>query len=296
MIHEELIDANESNDAGPEVKSYGEYLRLAREALGFSIDEVAIELHLARDIIVHMEQEALASLPDPIFVRGYLRSYAKLVQADPNQVIAAFNVVCAPIEHKKFNPSKHIVIKEMKSGGERPMRWVSYIIFVGLVVLLLVWWHSHSSQNVTADNGTIAALATLKPVADGSVSSTVAVGSALGSGGTTGPGTVGAATNTMTTTNTVIGTSPAVAAAAGTTADQTAVHSPNDIVNTGIQNLAPSTNTLGSAAATSSPATQTLANTPTPVVNSTSPSSTPAAASPAKPKAAASTWRNPDLE
>lgn len=317
MTHEALIDANDSNDAPSDVTSYGDYLRRSREALGFSIDEVAIELHLARDVVMHMEQETLASLPAPIFVRGYLRAYAKLVQADPEQVIHAFNKVCAPDDNKKLNLGKHIVIKEMKSGGEKPMRWVSYIIFIGLIVLLLMWWHGHNSQMDNSDNGTMAALATLKPVSDTGVSSMQATqtGTSAPSGNTTGSAAMTAATGTTTTNNNATSggnaTSPATTTGVGQAVGS--IPNPNVIVNTNVQNLAPNGSTATTTAGTASTSGgantmstqsgQTLANTPTPVVGATSASVSSAASNTsgnsAKPKTkapAASTWRNPDLQ
>lgn len=315
MTHEALMDANDSNDAPSDVTSYGDYLRRSREALGFSIDEVAIELHLARDVVMHMEQETLASLPAPIFVRGYLRAYAKLVQADPDQVIHAFNRVCAPDDNKKLNLGKHIVIKEMKGGGEKPMRWVSYIIFIGLIVLLLMWWHGHNSQTDNSDNGTMAALATLKPVSDTGVSSTQATQALTSapSGNTTGAAMTAATGTTTTNNNATSGVNATSPATTGAGQAVGSIPNPNVIVNTNVQNLAPNSNTAtttagtasttGGANTTSTQSGQTLANTPTPVVGAASASVSSAASNTsgnsAKPKTkapAASTWRNPDLQ
>ncbi len=303
MNHEALIDANDSNDDRAEASGYGRYLKQARETLGFSLDEVAIELHLAKDLIEHLEHEQLALLPDPIFVRGYIRAYAKLVQANPDKAIAAFNAVCAPAEPKKLDLSKHIVIKEVRGGGEKPIRWVSYIIFIGLVVLLLMWWHGRSGESNSTDTNTVAALATLKPVADGTTST--ALPTTVSSSPVNSDNTNPTAASNEASPNTPTAGQAMTTQTSNGPAQQTQVNSPQDIVNTNVQNLAPTTATAVSttsaapaAASANTPATQTLSNTPTPVVAHVSTPNTAAVPVSSAPKAkkATSTWRNPDLE
>lgn len=312
MNQEALIDTqDDNNDVGSETNGYGNRLRKAREGLGYSVDEVAIELHLARDVIIHIEQEAQTSLPNPIFVRGYLRAYAKLVQVDPEQVIVAFNKICAPEDHKKSIPSRQIVIKPMKAGGEKPVRWVTYIIFIGLIALVLMWWHSHNSDTTGNDNGTMAALATLKPVSDNATTSGVS---------TT---TTTAASNAVTQTA-LPATAAGSSAVTGSTSQVVSSYSPNNVVDTNVQNLAPNTNAAVSSAATGATPTssnaananvqgtvttsaaapgQTLTTTPVPVVNApqtstgdNSSTGTSTKQPSAKPKSTASAWRNPDLQ
>lgn len=314
MNQEALIDTQADKDANTEASSYGQRLRKAREALGYSVDEVAIELHLARDVIIHIEQEAEGSLPNPIFVRGYLRAYAKLVNVDAEQVIAAFNKVCAPEEHKKLTPSRQIVIRPMKAGGEKPVRWVTYIIFIGLIALVLMWWHSHNSDTSSSDNGTMAALATLKPVSDNANTSSLSTAAV----------TSNAANQASTATN--AGASSQVTSGASQVVSS---YSPNNVVDTNVQNLAPNANapaagsntiTTPTSQSTTTPTTtssntqattqtaaaqpgQTLTTTPVPVVNAPQTSTTDNNSAgtgvkqpSTKPKSTASAWRNPDLQ
>ncbi len=54
-------------------------LRYARTALGLSSAEVATRLRLRTSLIEAMEREDLAALGAPVFARGYLDSYARLL-------------------------------------------------------------------------------------------------------------------------------------------------------------------------------------------------------------------------
>ena len=73
-------------DSGP-----GERLRNAREAISLSIEEVAARLHLDTRTISNLETDSYEDLPAPTFVRGYLRSYARLLNIDPEPIIDGFN-------------------------------------------------------------------------------------------------------------------------------------------------------------------------------------------------------------
>ncbi|WP_348944849.1 RodZ domain-containing protein [Chitinibacter sp. FCG-7] len=60
----------------------GRQLRAAREACGLSIDDVAGQLKLAHRQIEALESEAFDELPSNLFVRGFVRNYARLVKID----------------------------------------------------------------------------------------------------------------------------------------------------------------------------------------------------------------------
>lgn len=58
----------------------GEYLRQVRESLSLSRDEIAARLNLDVRVIQHIEEGQFDRLPGKIFVTGYMRSYAKLLE------------------------------------------------------------------------------------------------------------------------------------------------------------------------------------------------------------------------
>jgi cytoskeleton protein RodZ len=83
------LAAAEPNAGGP-----GAQLARAREACGWSVAEVARQLKLSPRQIEALEAEAFDRLRSPIYVRGFARSYARLVGADQAALMRALDERC----------------------------------------------------------------------------------------------------------------------------------------------------------------------------------------------------------
>lgn len=68
--------------SAPDGPGVGETLSRARCAIGLSVDDVAQQLKFKPRQIEALEQERFAELPGGVFVRGMVRSYARLVKLD----------------------------------------------------------------------------------------------------------------------------------------------------------------------------------------------------------------------
>jgi cytoskeleton protein RodZ len=76
--------------------SPGAMLRSAREAQGLSIEEAADRLRLGEALVLAMEEDRFGLLGAPVFARGHLRSYAALLGAPEQEIMAAFEVGDVP--------------------------------------------------------------------------------------------------------------------------------------------------------------------------------------------------------
>lgn len=76
MINDPGVNALEG------VVGCGDQLRRAREAAGLSLEEVANQLHMPVQVVTSLEAERWDRLGAPVFVRGQLRSYARLLKVD----------------------------------------------------------------------------------------------------------------------------------------------------------------------------------------------------------------------
>lgn len=65
----------------------GALLRTAREKAGLSEEDVARELHITVKKVRALEADDYQQLHSDIFIRGYLRSYAKLVDLEPEALL-----------------------------------------------------------------------------------------------------------------------------------------------------------------------------------------------------------------
>ncbi len=70
-------------------ESIGAGLKAAREARGLSISEVAQQLKFAPRQLEALEQERFDLLPGGTFVRGMVRSYARLLKLEPGPLLEA---------------------------------------------------------------------------------------------------------------------------------------------------------------------------------------------------------------
>lgn len=61
----------------------GQLLARARAQHGLSVDEAALRLHVPAHVIAAIEQGQWQKLGAPVFIRGQLRSYARLLAVDP---------------------------------------------------------------------------------------------------------------------------------------------------------------------------------------------------------------------
>jgi len=66
----------------------GAQLRAAREAAGLSLDQVAQQLKLAPRQVRALEEENFGVLPGRTFTRGFMRNYARLLNLDPDLLVA----------------------------------------------------------------------------------------------------------------------------------------------------------------------------------------------------------------
>jgi cytoskeleton protein RodZ len=132
-------DENRDSE-GPEIKasvlvSAGQQLRQARENSGISIDDAAHALHLDRDVIFAIEADDYAALGAPVFIRGYLRSYAKLLELKEDEVLAGLTLA-------EPEPEEFVTLsarKEVKLGANLTnfVLWVmaGIVLLIGLIYL-----------------------------------------------------------------------------------------------------------------------------------------------------------------
>ena len=72
------------------MESLGSYLKRERELRQISVSEIAQTTRIPARIIEALESDRLDALPADVFVRGYLRAYARAVVLDEGDVLARF--------------------------------------------------------------------------------------------------------------------------------------------------------------------------------------------------------------
>jgi len=134
---------------GSSLHSPGTYLREGRDKAGYTSEKVAAELRLNKQRVIDMENDNFANTMPFTFIRGYLRSYARLVNVDPDKVIEAFdNLGLQPASIDTPLPPNPI--KKDRQRVNYYVRWGSYIIAAIIVALLTFWLQSQPNQIVSS--------------------------------------------------------------------------------------------------------------------------------------------------
>jgi cytoskeleton protein RodZ len=79
--------------ANAPVSVLGGTLRLARESLGLSVEDVAQQLRMSRHQINALEEDNFSVLSSPAFVRGFIRNYARLLKLPADSLVAAYKAM-----------------------------------------------------------------------------------------------------------------------------------------------------------------------------------------------------------
>jgi cytoskeleton protein RodZ len=145
-----MADTSSNNNNSDMFETPGQVLRLKREQHGISVEEIAKRIHLDVKIIEAIENDSQEGMPSAIYVRGYLRSYAKIVSADADEIINLYNADSPP-------PPPDI-LPEVKppsqiSSNDKPVKAFTYLITLGLVLLLLIWYQSNFVVNTRTNDG-----------------------------------------------------------------------------------------------------------------------------------------------
>ena len=115
----------------------GERLQAARIQKSLSIDDVAGRMHLSTEILEAIEENRFEEITAPIFVKGYLRAYARIVALDEDEIIQQY-VDSYSKEDPPISTTSNMA-PELSVADVR-IKWTTYLVIVILAALLAAWW------------------------------------------------------------------------------------------------------------------------------------------------------------
>ena len=117
----------------------GAQLAAQREAMGWTVEQIADQLKLAPRQVKALEAGDYAALPNMAVVRGFVRAYAKVVKIDATPLVAMIEVV-SPTSHEAAPPRKDIAatfsesrFPSMTGRSSAPAGWL-----IGVAVVVVV--------------------------------------------------------------------------------------------------------------------------------------------------------------
>ena len=112
------------------IEDFGAYLKSERELRGVTIDEVASKTKIHARYLNALENNQFEELPGQVFIYGFIRSIAKVIGADENELLSAYSDIIKGPPNKDENLSTPF--------QEKPNLKINFNLPLSLIILFLV--------------------------------------------------------------------------------------------------------------------------------------------------------------
>ncbi len=143
LITEEQSDIQENNLETPppldiDNMGPGEQLAYYRVQKRLSKQHVADKLYLSLHVVKLLEADDYSQLPPPIFVRGYIRNYSKILEISAEPLVEAYERRAS----KKYSPTNirpQVKKEDETSSGDSWFKILTSVILMVALVLMALW-------------------------------------------------------------------------------------------------------------------------------------------------------------
>lgn len=135
-------------DIHPASLTIGKKLQKKREESRLTVEEIAYDLRLTKDLIYNIENDNHGKIP-VAYLKGYLRAYAKLVAL--SEIDNTIIIPAQPLSLEKWKPFS---TDKQLTSGDKVIQWITCSI-ISTLILLVLWWRSdnllhNESQTLTS--------------------------------------------------------------------------------------------------------------------------------------------------
>ncbi|WP_429140435.1 cytoskeleton protein RodZ [Aeromonas allosaccharophila] len=135
---------DDSQAAGP-----GQLLRNAREQLGWTREQVASRIHLRLTLIAAIESDTYDKHTSHTFIRGYLRTYAKLVGIPEETILAAYDKLgLTPPDNIDMQSFSR---RSRQQANDSRLKVVTWLVILVLIALSVAWWWQSTARRSAGD-------------------------------------------------------------------------------------------------------------------------------------------------
>jgi cytoskeletal protein RodZ len=122
------------------MESVGEFFRQVRETKGLTLDEVASKTRIHPDFLRALEEANFAKLPDQVFAKGFVRSYARSLGLDEEDVMRRFEESAGAFYNKQTELERlrvqQIADEHRRKANRKVVIAAAAVALLGLVLLL----------------------------------------------------------------------------------------------------------------------------------------------------------------
>ncbi|MCP9446337.1 MAG: DUF4115 domain-containing protein [Nitrospira sp.] len=143
------------------MESVGEFFRQVREAKGLTVDEVSSKTRIRADFVRALEEGNFSKLPDQVFARGFVRSYARSLGLDEEDAIQRFTKSAGTF-YEKQDERERLKLRQIEEERKRRANRKVVGVAIGIAVVVLIVLlsreqssmlrHADSDQVLTAQN------------------------------------------------------------------------------------------------------------------------------------------------
>ena len=135
---------DDSQAVGP-----GQLLRNAREQLGWTREQVASRIHLRLTLIAAIESDTYDKHTSHTFIRGYLRTYAKLVGIPEETILAAYDKLgLTPPDNIDMQSFSR---RSRQQANDSRLKVVTWLVILVLIALSIAWWWQSTARRSAGD-------------------------------------------------------------------------------------------------------------------------------------------------
>ncbi len=129
------------------MEPFGECLKKVREKNGLSLEQVTSRTRIPASHLHALESEDFANLPAKVFVKGFVRSYAKVLGLDEEETLQRFLEASGNFYEHVQPDSPHVQVK-LDVARQPIVNWKFIAIVVAVIVIGILWSWLPQKQEV----------------------------------------------------------------------------------------------------------------------------------------------------
>ncbi len=132
-----------------DLKNIGAVLRKKREEHAYTLEHVSEITRITLTCLRNIEEGNLDALPGLVFVRGFIRNYAKLLGIESDWMIEALNQAYSDRTQVQSSPDRISSMDQLTHptpSNTKPLILGGAVVIIGLVVFLLYWQNKPLNQ------------------------------------------------------------------------------------------------------------------------------------------------------
>lgn len=116
------------------MESIGEFFKQVRDTKGLTLDDVALKTRIHPDFLIALEEGNFTKLPDQVFAKGFVRSYARSLGLDEEDAMRRFEGSAGAFYEKQ---AEREVLRLKQAEDDRRRKTNRKVVLAAIAVALL---------------------------------------------------------------------------------------------------------------------------------------------------------------